>query len=290
VDLAAAVGKSYDRLDSRMCKGGGIQGLKTGLVDLDHLTAGLQDSELTIAAARPGVGKTAFALAIARKAIQNGHAVHFASLEQAEVELADRLICAEAGLDGHKLRAGTFSRAEIAIFKEAGDRLASLPLFIDDDSVQSMFRITAKARRHKLRHGIRLVIVDYLQLVEPENRREPRHEQVAGVSRRLKQLARDLALPVLALAQLNRASELRADQEPRLADLRESGAIEADADTVMLMHSPHVRKDGQEGPNDSSATVAIEVHVAKQRNGPTGRVTLAFRKEYQRFENYAVDR
>src|ERR1700731_2469782 len=165
----------------------------------------------------------------------------------------------------------------------AGGLLKYTKLFIDDSPGQGMLRIAANARRLKLRHGIKAVMVDYLQLIEPDNRREPRQEQVANISRRLKHLARELKIPVVALAQVNRSSEDRQDHKPRLADLRESGSIEQDADTVILLHRPEMYEPGQhEG--------VMEVIIAKQRNGPTGEITLTFIKQFMRFENFAVDR
>jgi replicative DNA helicase len=163
---------------------------------------------------------------------------------------------------------------------EAGDRLRPAKLYIDDSPMQSMLRIAANARRLKKRHDIKLVVIDYLQLIEPENRKDSRQEQVAQISRRLKYLARELQIPVMALAQVNRSSEDRQDHKPRLADLRESGSIEQDADTVMMLHRP----GKYEGGNEDNT---IEVIVAKQRNGPIGDITLAYRKEFMRFENHA---
>ncbi len=164
---------------------------------------------------------------------------------------------------------------------DAGNELSKAKIFIDDTPGQGMLRIAANARRLKLRHKIRLVVVDYLQLIEPDNRRDSRQEQVAQLSRRLKFLARELQIPVVALAQVNRSSEDRQDHKPRLADLRESGAIEQDADTVMLLHRPEMYEPGQhEG--------TTEIIIAKQRNGPTGEITLTYLKQFMRFENFAI--
>jgi replicative DNA helicase len=270
------VGQAYDRYDACAQKGGLGRGLLTGFVDLDQLTAGLQDSEVTIIAARTSVGKTMLALALARHTLRDGHPVCFASLEQSGVELIERLACCEAGLDSQRLRCGTLGPEERRRFHEAGDRLGRLPLFVDEAPAQTMTRIAATARRLKLQKGIRLLIVDYLQLVAPEDRRAPRHEQVSQTSRRLKFLAKELDIPVVALAQLNRAVEDRQGQEPRLSDLRESGSIEQDADMVLLLHRP---------PDEPGVVV---VNIAKQRNGPTDRVRLAFNPERQRFDNYAA--
>jgi len=283
--LEQAVQEAYDRIDTRHQRGDqwSISGLPTGFVDLDDKTAGLQNSELVILAARPSVGKTAFALNLARHiAVKEARPVFFVSLEQSRVELAERLLCCQARVDSHKLRKGQLNSQDMEKLIEAGEVLRAAKLFIDDTPGQSMLRIAANARRLKLRHAIKVVMVDYLQLIEPDNRRDPRQEQVASISRRLKHLARELQIPVVALAQVNRSSEDRTDHKPRLADLRESGSIEQDADTVMLLHRPEMYEPGQ---NEGT----VEVLIAKQRNGPTGDITLTYLKQFMRFENFAVE-
>jgi replicative DNA helicase len=282
--LQQALGEAFDRIDARS---GNEQmllsGLPTGYLDLDEKTAGFQNSELILIAARPSVGKTAFGLNVARHmAVDNHLPAFFVSLEQSRIELAERLLCCQARVDSHKLRTGRLNSDDMQKLFEAGDHLSKAPLFIDDTPAQSMLHIAANARRLKLRHKIRVVFIDYLQLIEPDNRRDSRQEQVASISRRLKFLARELKIPVVALAQVNRSSEDRQDHRPRLADLRESGSLEQDADTVMMLHRPELHEPGQhEG--------VIEVIVAKQRNGPTGDVTLTFLKQFMRFENFAVE-
>lgn len=281
--LYEAISEAYTRLDTRMGRTdpNAISGLSTGFIDLDQITAGLQNSELIILAARPSVGKTAFSLNIIRHIIvEEQHPVFFVSLEQSKIELAERLLASQSKVDSQKLRKGLLNSDDIGKLHAAGDVLRNAKLFIDDTPAQGMLRICAQARRLKLRHGIRLIVIDYLQLIEPENRRDPRQEQVAQISRRLKFLARELNIPVIALAQVNRASEDRQDHRPRLADLRESGSIEQDADTCFMLHRPG-KFDG--GVEDN----IIEVIVAKQRNGPTGEVTLTYIKQYMRYENYA---
>jgi replicative DNA helicase len=276
LSLEEIVREAGAHIDALSARDRPLSGLSTGFRDLDEVLAGLQDSELIVLAARPSVGKTALGVGIARNVLlEERRSVFFASLEQSRVELALRLMCAEAGVDGQRLRRGLLTSLEVERLRDAADTLRRLPLHIDDCSQQSMLRIAANARRLQSRGGLGLVVVDYLQLIDPDNRREPRQEQVAGISRRLKHLARELKVPVLALAQLNRGVEDRAGQRPRLSDLRESGAIEADADVVLLLHRPV----------DSST---IEVLVAKQRNGPTGEVCLAFRKECMRYEDFAA--
>jgi replicative DNA helicase len=280
--LTQILEEAYDRIDQRLQKGhASVSGLATGFLDLDEKTAGLQNSELIILAARPSVGKTAFALNIARNVvIEEGAPAFFVSLEMSRVELAERLLCCHARVDSHKLRKGALGSDDMDKLIEAGGVLRRAKLFIDDSPAQTMTRIAANARRLKLRQKIRLVVIDYLQLIEPENRRDPRQEQVAQVSRRLKFLAKDLQIPVLALAQVNRSSEERQDHRPRLGDLRESGSLEQDADTVMMLHRPELYEPGQhEG--------TVELIIAKQRNGPVGELNLTYLKQFMRFENFA---
>ncbi len=259
-----------------------ISGLPTGYLDLDEKTAGLQNSELVIVAARPSVGKTSFALNIVRHlAVEQKIPTLFVSLEQSRIELAERLLCCHARVDSHKVRKGHLSSDDMQQLTQAAQDMSEAPLYIDDTPAQGMLRIAANARRLK-RQGLKAVFIDYLQLIDPDNRRDSRQEQVAAISRRLKFLARELEIPVVALAQVNRSSEDRQDHRPRLADLRESGSIEQDADTVMMLHRPELHEPGQhEG--------VIEVIVAKQRNGPTGEITLTFLKQFMRFENFAVE-
>jgi replicative DNA helicase len=284
--LEQALAEAYDRIDTRHSRDPlSISGLSTGFVDLDEKTAGLQNSELIIVAARPSVGKTAFVLNLARHiAVEEKQPVFFVSLEQSRIELAERLLCGQARVDSHNLRKGHLSADKMQQLIEAGGMLGKAKLFIDDTSGQGMLRIAANARRLKVRHGIKAVFIDYLQLIEPDNRRDSRQEQVAAISRRLKFLARELQIPVVACAQLNRSSEDRQDHRPRLADLRESGSIEQDSDTVMMLHRPEMYEPGQhEG--------TVEVLIAKQRNGPialSGEITLTFLKQFMRFENFAV--
>jgi replicative DNA helicase len=282
--LEEALARAYDRIDSRSTSDQmSISGLPTGYRDLDELTAGLQNSELIVVAARPSVGKTSFAVNVIRNVVleEQAHPVFFVSLEQSRIELAERLLCCQARVDSHKLRKGSLSGDDMQKLIEAGGVLRTARLFIDDTPAQTMLRIAANARRLKRREGLKLVVIDYLQLIEPDNRRDPRQEQVSQISRRLKFLAKELEIPVVALAQVNRSSEERQDHRPRLADLRESGAIEQDADTVMLLHRPERYEPGQQEG-------VVEVIVGKQRNGPTGEITLAYIKQFMRFEDYAV--
>jgi replicative DNA helicase len=287
--LADAMTEAFDRIDAKARGDLSNSGIPTGFVDLDNLTAGLQNNELVIIAARPSVGKTAFALNVIRHVVvEEKLPAFFVSLEMAKVELAERLLCCQSRVDSHKVRKGQLSSDDIQKLIGAQDSLRGnnrdgfVKLFIDDAPQQTMLRIAANARRLKLRHDLRLVVIDYLQLIEPESRKDPRQEQVAQISRRLKFLARELQIPVIALAQVNRGSEDRQDHTPRLSDLRESGSIEQDADTVMMLHRP-ARFDKSQEDN------VLEVHLAKQRNGPTGQITLTYLRQYMRYENYAAD-
>ncbi|HMP57941.1 MAG TPA: replicative DNA helicase [Gemmatales bacterium] len=281
--LAQPLTEAFDRLDQRIHRDSdsSVSGLPTGYIDLDKITAGLQDSELVIVAARPSVGKTAFSLNLVRHiAIEEKAPVFFVSLEQSRIELAERLLSAQASVDSHRLRVGRISDDDHRRIVQASGPLREAKIYIDDSPGQNMLRIAANARRIKMKHGLRAVFVDYLQLVEPDPQYDSRQEQVAAISRRLKAMAKELKVPVVACAQLNRGVELRAEGEPKLADLRESGSIEQDADTVMLLHRPR-DQSGQE------IDAMLEIIVAKQRNGPTGKIVLTHLKQYMRFDNYA---
>ncbi len=282
--LQQALHEAFARIDARADKRDvSISGVPSGFVDLDETTAGFQSSELIIIAARPSVGKTAFALNIVRHvAVDANLPVFFVSLEQSRTEIAERLLCCQSGVNSQKIRSGHLARTDFDRLLEAGETLNQAKLFIDDAPGQSMLRIAASSRRLKQREDLKLVVIDYLQLIEPDNRKESRQEQVASISRRLKHLARELKIPVISCAQLNRGTEDRQDHRPRLSDLRESGSIEQDADTVMMLHRP-------EYYNPEEKQGVVEVIVGKQRNGPTGEVTLAFIKELMRFENFAVE-
>jgi replicative DNA helicase len=281
VDLQTALNESYVRLDARADRerGGQRHGVPTGMIDLDALLCGFQRGELVILAARPSLGKTAAGLGFAaHAAIDEGIPSLFVSLEQSRSELADRLLCAYARVDSFKMRRGSMSVEEQTRLMEAGAAMAKAPLWLDDGPVQNMLRISANARRMKARKGIEVVFIDYLQLIDPENTRANRQEQVSGISRRLKGLARELQIPVVAMAQLNRGVEDRSSNRPKLSDLRESGAIEQDADTVLMLHRVEEQADMNK----------IEVIVNKQRNGPCGHVELWYVKRYMKFENAAI--
>lgn len=259
----------------------GTSGLPTGFVDLDAKTNGFQPSELIILAARPSMGKTALVCNLALGAArESGKGVLLFSLEQSRLELAERYLCIQSKVNGHRIRSGELDEVEQHQLLEASQALSELPLFIDDKPGRTVGEVSAIARRVKRKDSLGLIIIDYLQLMEPEEKQAPREQQIAQMSRRLKFLAKELSVPVIALSQLNRGLELREDKRPRLADLRESGAIEQDADIVCFLHRP-AAYDPEDRPGEA------EVIIAKNRSGPTGMVPLSWRAEYMRFENFA---
>jgi len=271
VSLKDALSESFDRLDEIAKKPKGLRGISTGFKDLDNLLAGMQDSNLLILAARPGVGKTAFALNIARHvAVEEKLPVGIFSLEMSKEELVDRLLVAQSRVDAWKLKTGRLSEEDFTALSEAMGILAEAPLFIDDTPGMNILEMRTKARRLQAEKGLRFLVVDYLQLAHSRNL-ENRVQEISEVSMGLKNLARELKIPVLACSQLSRAVVTRGRQRPRLADLRESGSIEQDADVVMFIYSP-------EDEEESSGEKKI-VEVAKHRNGPTGIVNFHFVKE-----------
>ena len=272
------------RMDARMKHELAIGGVETGFSDLDRLCGGLHNSELIILAARPSMGKTALAMNIAEHvAIGLGQTVLFVSLEMACLELADRLLCSAAQVNGNRLRNGTISQEDRRRLVQKSAEIGSAPLFIDDTPGRSLTEIAAVARRLKRKNGLALVVIDYLQLIEPDNPRDPRQEQVARIARRLKTMCRELDLPVLCLAQLNRQAEVSRDNRPRLNHLRESGAIEQDADVVMFVHREEYYQTNDE--DRERVKGQAEIIVAKQRNGPIGDVKLLWQQDYTRFVN-----
>ena len=285
VDLRDVVLRAMERIALRTEERHPLTGVPTGLFDLDDITSGFQGSQLVILAARPSMGKTALALNICEHvALDHGMGVLFISLEMAQLEIAERFLCARSRVSGDKLRKGSgIGSKEMALLSRSYEELKAAPVFIDDSPTRNMMQITANARRHKRRHKIGLIVVDYIQLIEPESNdhRENRQEQIAKISRRLKALARELDVPVIALSQLNRSVETREDRRPRMADLRESGAIEQDADIVLLLHRPEYYE-----PSDQPGVA--ELIVAKNRNGRTDSVKLTFLKNFMRFENLAT--
>jgi len=282
IPLKDVVKRAMEHIESIHERGSRITGLATGFYELDELTAGLQPAEFIVLAARPAIGKTTFALNVAeRVAVTDGKPVALFSLEMSTQQLAQNLLCLHRRLDAQRLRKGMLSNEERSELRLAAEVLYQAPVFLNDSPSLSVLGLRAKARRLKRQHDIQLVVVDYLQLMEPPPA-ESRQQQVAEISRALKGLARELHIPVIGVSQLNRAPEAREDHRPRLADLRESGAIEQDADVVLLLH-----RDDAYDPSKNPGVAEIE--IAKQRNGPTGIVRLTFRRECLRFENAAVE-
>lgn len=264
--------ESFDRLDELQKSGGELRGLATGFNDLDRLTAGLQKSNLVILAARPGTGKTAFAVNIAQYAtIIAKKKVGFFSLEMSREELVDRLLVGQADIDAWKLKTGRLSQEDFLKISDAMGVLAESKLFIDDTPGLSIYEMRTKARRLMMEQNIDLLIVDYLQLAHGQNR-ENRVQEVGEISQGLKNIARELKIPVLALAQLSRAVEQRGEKAPQLSDLRESGSIEQDADVVMFLY----RKD-------DDLREAVTLKIAKHRNGSLGDIELYFRGDRVKF-------
>ena len=276
---------NFERLEKIFREGKSITGVSTGYTELDKLLSGLQPSELLILAARPSQGKTALALNFAENiSIRAGSPVAFFSLEMSKESLLQRLVASVAQIDAHKFRSGHLSREDWRRMTEALGTISNAPLWIDDAGSTSVLEIGAKARRLKREKGLSLVVVDYLQLITGRGRFGNRQEEVSSISRPLKGLAKELQVPVLVLSQLTRAPE-REERGPQLSDLRESGAIEQDADVVMFIYRPHWSKmDASPEERDQA-----EIQVAKQRNGPTDKVRFVFRSRLTRFEEAAPD-
>ncbi len=287
VTMREVVAGNMERLERIISEGRKVTGLATGYPELDNLTSGLQPSEMIILAARPSVGKTAFALNLAENIAvrsEEPKAVAIFSLEMSKESLLMRLLASLSPVDAHKFRTGHLSRADWKLMTQALGKLSQAPLWIDDAGSATVIEIGAKARRLKRDKGLDLIIIDYLQLIAARGRFSNRNEEVTSITRGLKGLAKELKVPVLVLSQLTRAPE-REDRRPQLADLRESGAIEQDADVVMFIHRPNAFKT-EESPDERART---ELVIAKQRNGPTDRVHLVFRTQYTRFEIAAPD-
>lgn len=262
----------------------GLTGIPSGYHDLDKITGGFQKSDLIILAGRPSMGKTALALSIARNVAKEYKIpVAFFSIEMSAIQLVIRLISAEAKIDQQKIRTGKINNRDTDLILKALGKLSGAPLIIDDSPMLNLMELKAKCRRMQVDFGIQLVIIDYLQLMHPP-KAESREREISIISRSLKQLAKDLEIPVIALAQLNRSVESRSDKRPLLSDLRESGSIEQDADVVLFVHRPEVY--GIQTYDDNSSTEGTaEIIIGKQRNGPTGTAKLAYLKDYARFEN-----
>ncbi|WP_066634141.1 replicative DNA helicase [Desulfolucanica intricata] len=261
---------------------GNIPGVSTGFKDLDALLSGFQKGDLLILAARPSMGKTAIGLNIAEyAALHYNTPVAVFSLEMSKEQLVQRMLCAEAMVDQHKMRTGNLKEGDWEKLTSVASKLAKAPIFIDDTPAMSVRELRAKARRLQAEHGLGLIVIDYLQLMQSSKRVDNRQQEIADISRSLKAMAKEMNVPILALAQLSRSVEQRQDKKPIMSDLRESGSLEQDADIVMFIY-----RDEYYNPDSEKKGIA-EIIIAKQRNGPTGIVELGFLKEYTRFVNLA---
>lgn len=277
---------TFQRVEKLHENKGGLTGLSTGFCDLDKLTFGLTPSDFIIIAARPSMGKTAFALNIATfVALRQQKSVAFFSLEMSEEQLTQRILCAEAGIDSGRMQTGSLEDGDWDRMIKAGDRLSQAQLHIDDTASISVMELRTKARRLKADQGLDLIVIDYLQLMQgkSESRDGNRQQEISSISHSLKALARELKIPVIALSQLSRSVESRPVKKPLMSDLRESGSLEQDADMVMLLYREDYYEENT--PNKD----IVEVIVAKHRNGPVGTVRLFFQKEFTRFMELAED-
>jgi replicative DNA helicase len=283
-ELKALLGENFNQIEDLYNRGEHITGVSSGFQDLDEITAGFQKNNLIIVAARPAMGKSSllndFALAASLKRTDPVPSVIF-TLEMSRHEVVKRFLASEAKVDSQRLNRGTLQDQDWGKLSGAMGRLAEAPIFIDDSANISLMEIRAKCRRLKAKHGLGLVIIDYLQLMQSPRRSENRQQEVSEISRNLKILARELEVPVLCASQLNRGVEMRADKRPLLGDLRESGSIEQDADLVMFLYRDEVYN------RDSEARGEAELIVAKHRNGPTDTVKLAFMNQYTKFASLA---
>ena len=273
---------SIEQIDKLYQRKAHVTGLASGFTDFDIKTAGLQPSDLIIVAGRPSMGKSAFAVSIVEHvSVVEKVPCAFFSLEMSKEQLVQRLLCVHAKVDAHKVRTGFLSASDWPRLTAAAGKLYEAPIYIDDTPAISVLELRAKARRLKLHHNIGLIVLDYLQLMRGTAGIESRQQEISEISRSLKALARELNVPVIGISQLSRAVESREGHKPQLSDLRESGAIEQDADVVVLLFREEYYQ-----PNEQNKGIA-EVNIAKQRNGPVGTMKLAFLKEYMRFENLA---
>jgi replicative DNA helicase len=284
VPMRELVNESFPKIEQLFEHKRLVTGVPTGFVDLDEMTRGLQPGDLVIIAARPSMGKTSLVLNMAQHvAVQGDQTVGFFSLEMSKESLFIRLLTSEAQIDSHRLMSGHIADRDYSRISHALERLSSMRLFIDDTANIGVLEMRAKSRRLQAEHGLSVIVVDYIQLMNARGRYENRTLELASISRSLKGLAKELNVPIVVLSQLSRAPESRSDHRPQLSDLRESGALEQDADVVILIY----RDDAyNRDPNNPDAGTA-ELIVAKQRNGPTGIVRLAFLREQTRFANLA---
>jgi replicative DNA helicase len=285
VKLSELVDGGYAMLEQLQASRGLVTGVPSGFVELDEMTSGFQKSDLVIVAARPAMGKTSFVLNIAlNAALEAGKSVGVFSLEMSKEQLFLRMLTSEARVDAHRFRGGFLGEQDYERLNGAFARLHDAKVFVDDTASAGILEMRAKSRRLKLEHGLDMLIIDYLQLMQGRGRFDNRQQELASISRSLKILAKELEIPILALSQLSRATETRADHRPQLSDLRESGALEQDADVVMFIYREEVYAAGDDEKRNDVEGMA-EIIIGKQRNGPIGSVPLAFLKQYTRFEN-----
>jgi replicative DNA helicase len=287
VPLRDLVQSSFATIEKLQQHKGLVTGVPTGFVDLDEMTSGLQPSDLVLVAARPSMGKTSFVLNIAQHiGTQTEMTVGFFSLEMSKEQLFMRMLTSEARIDAHRFRSGYLNEKDYGRLSHALGTLAEARVFIDDTASIGVLEMRAKARRLQAEHGLHLLVIDYIQLMSGRGRFESRQAELASISRSLKGLAKELKIPIIALSQLSRATETRSDHRPQLSDLRESGALEQDADVVMVIYREEQYRTDDGQPNTEAEGTA-EIIIGKQRNGPVGTVKLAFIKEHTRFENLA---
>ncbi|SDN20444.1 primary replicative DNA helicase [Desulfonauticus submarinus] len=276
----------FEQLQKRVERKELVTGVPTGYFQLDEMTAGFQPTDLIIIAGRPSMGKTAFALNVAmRAAVQAGVPVAIFSLEMSKEQLMMRMLCSWGKVDLRNMRTGFLSDEDFVRLTDAASALSSAPIFIDDTPALSTIEVRARSRRLKSEHGLGMVIVDYLQLMRASRGIDSREQEISEISRSLKALAKELEVPVVALSQLNRKVEERTDKRPKLSDLRESGAIEQDADLILFLYRDEVYNKKEDNPNRGKA----EVIIGKQRNGPIGKVELAYLGKFTAFENLAAE-
>ncbi len=279
VQLDIWLKRTFQHLSDLKSHGQGITGISSGYKKLDGMTSGFQNSDFIVLAARPSMGKTALALSLAHSAANSGHCVGFFSLEMGAQQLTLRMLSAESGIPHHSIRNALINSDQWIALTHAAGSLGELKLFIDDTATQTIMDIRTKARKLKTEHALSFLVIDYLQLIHSHKKHENRHQEVSDISRSLKALAKELDIPVIALSQLSRAVDGRVDKRPLLSDLRESGAIEQDADLIMFLYRDAVYNAETENPSQA------ELIVGKQRNGPTGTVMLNFARELTRFED-----
>lgn len=283
VQLNIWLKKTFQTLSDIKSHSKGVTGIPSGYKKLDEFSSGFQNGDFIVLAARPSMGKTALSLSLASQAAKSGFTTGFFSLEMSAEQLTLRLLSAESAISHQNIRNATITSEEWVDLTTVAAQLAEMKLFIDDTAMLSIMDLRAKARKLKAEHGLQFLVIDYLQLLHADGRHENRHQEVSQISRSLKALAKELEIPVLALSQLSRAVENRMDKRPMLSDLRESGAIEQDADLIMFLYRDIVYNSDTENPALS------ELIIGKQRNGPTGTVYLNFSKELTKFEDMDHD-